>query len=621
MQEDLVALLEKGYAYQRQDNLGAAADIYRQVLQRDDNNEFALNLLGVVYVRSSSFDAAVKVLVKALNINSDDPETYNNLGLAYKGLNQYSEAQRAFSTSIRLQPEQPVTLNNLGNSLAAVDQHGDAIPYFELALKLDGNYVDCLINLAASLKEVGRLEHALLAIQHAIDLDSGKSRSFNSKGEVLLRATQFEQAKEAFEHAIKLDGNIVARVNHSTALKQLGQEQAAVEELQQVLESEPQNAEAHNHFGVLLGQLGDTEQAAKHFRLALEHTPNHASSFYQLSKLKDQRLTEAEIEKILSLLEDPDVLDIFRFSLFFALACEHEKRAEYSTSIDHFAKGQAIKAARNPYDGNATESYVRVAKETFPLSTTVTASDDFPVPVFVVGMPRSGTTLTEQIISSHSRVTGAGEIPHMSDLINAAAKLSHKKFPDSLQSLTDEQLGSLRVQFLNRLIDQHGSTGFIVDKSPLNYNYIGAIVRVFPEAKIIYCKRDAMDNCVSIFKLPFDTNQGYAHDLAALGHFYRQHEVLMAYWLECYPSQILAVEYEQTVDDLEGQARRMLKFLGVDFEEQVLRFYDSERIVMTPSAEQVRQPIYKTSIDSWQRYGAALDPLINALEKSGANGG
>jgi tetratricopeptide (TPR) repeat protein len=609
-------LLEKGYSYQQQGDLTAAEKNYLKVLKRDKSNEFALNLMGVVCIRTERFEDAIRYLRKAAGINSKDPETFNNLGLAYKELKQFDDARSSFENSIRLNARQPAALNNLGNVLAAVNNHKEAIAHFESALSLDRNYVDCLNNLAMSLKEVERLEDALNVLEHAIRLDSTRSLSYNNKGDVLLRATRYEQAIEAFDQAVALDGNIVARINTSTALKQLGDEKSALKVLQDVIATEENNTEAHNHLGVLLEQMGDTNLAAKHFRLALKHTPNHASSFYQLSRLKDQSLTQSEVEKILSLLKDAQLPDFFRASLLFALAWDYESRKDYLTSIDYFIEAQAVKARFSPYDESEILRHREVSKQVFPVPWQSKSSeqDDLPVPIFVVGMPRSGTTLTEQVVASHSDITGAGEVVFVSDMLRQASELTGKPFPESFEGMTEEQARQLRRSYLTKMVERFGSSQFVVDKSPGNFNFIGAIAAVFPEAKILYCKRDPMDNCVSIFRLPFDDNQKWAHGLEALGHYYLQHEKMMEYWQSCYPNQILEVNYEDTVENLDRQAHRILDFLAVDFQEQVLDFYENKRIVMTPSSEQVRQPIYKTSINAWQRYGAALDPLADVLK-------
>ena len=414
----------------------------------------------------------------------------------------------------------------------------------------------------------------------------------------------------------KIDGNIVAKLNLSTALKQLGKENDALEMLQHVLSIEENNVEALNHIGVLQEQLGDMDEAARYFRLALKSVPNHASSWFQLSKLKDQRLTDEDLDSIRAIIGDPKTLQVFCSSLYFALAWEYEKRKEFAASIVCFKKAQGVKANRNPYRETEMAAYIAESKRCFPVSEIRQSEKARPTPIFIVGMPRSGTTLTEQIIASHSEITGAGELGFITDMTKRMSEMTKQPFPRSIDRLTSENVVALRNAYLSRIVERYAENRFVVDKNPLNFNFVGLIATVFPEARVIYCKRDPMDNCLSIFRLPFDDNQGYSHDLSALGHFYRQHEVLMEYWVRCYGDRILTVQYEDTVDDLERQARRMLEFIGVEFEAEVERFYDNERIVMTPSAEQVRQPIYKTSIDAWKRYGSALDPLAAALKEN-----
>jgi tetratricopeptide (TPR) repeat protein len=608
-------ILQQGYACQQQGDLVAAEKLYRAVLDDDAENEFALNLLGVTCIKSGRASEAIDCLSRAIDVNPRDMETHNNLGLAYKEVLDFQKAAKCFRDSLKLEPQQPETLNNLGNVLAAVDEHTQAIAAFKAALDLDERYVDCYCNLAVSLKEVNRLDHAIRAARRATALAPGHSRAHNVLGELFLRAAQYEAARISFERSIALDDSIVAKINLSTALKQLGEVAAAVDLLEHVVRVEPDNSEAHSHLGVLNEQLGNTAAAANHFRTALRHTPNHASSFYQLAKLKGQRLHADEVAKVSELLDDPATLDIFKSSLHFALACEAGKREDYDEEMRQLIAAQGFKAARDPYDPDAPQAYRKAAEQYFPLKPLEIGDRGtrHPVPIFVLGMPRSGTTLIEQIISSHSRITGAGELGFINDIVRRATEMTGQPFPSSIQALTDPQALELRNSYLDRLVDRFGHSQFIVDKNPLNFNLIGTIATLFPDAKIIYCRREPIDNCVSIFRLPFDDNQGYSHDLAALGDYYNQHNKLMSYWKSCYPKQILTVQYEDTVENLERQARRILEFVGAKFEQNVLNFFDNARIVMTPSASQVRQPIYKDSIAAWKRYEQHLGPLFAGL--------
>lgn len=615
MDPHLIKKLETGFTAQQRGDLQTAEKQYREVLRKDPANEFALNLLGVVLIRRERHEDAANYLERARSANATDPETHNNLGLAYSGMHRFPDAIEAFRSSLKLAAKQPQTLNNLGNALAAIDQHKDAVASFQEAARLAPDYADCLNNLAVSLLELGSTDAAMAAVDKATTIEPKRSQFHNTRGEILLREAKYEQALAALTVAIELDHNVSARLNSSTALKQLGRTDEAERVLTNITTKDIGNAEAHHHLGVLLEQLGRSNEAADAFRAALAADRRHASSYYQLSRLRDQTLSGSELEQVRNMLDDPSLLAIFRSSLLFALATEHEKRKEYDDSIRYFIEAQSIKSRRCPYQPDVTTGYVALARKVFPVRVSAdTNTQKGPVPLFVVGMPRSGTTLTEQILVSHSRIEGAGEVGFIKDIAQLASKRTGKPFPVCVQHLAPDFIDELRETYLEQMKSRCGTSDFVVDKNPLNFNFIGLIATVFPEARILFCKRNPMDNCVSIFRLPFDDNQGYSHDLAALGHFYRQHEELMDHWLSSYPDQVVTVQYEDTVDDLEQQARRMLDFVGVDFEDEVLRFFDTERAVLTPSSEQVRQPIYKTSVDAWRRYGDALAPLIEALD-------
>jgi tetratricopeptide (TPR) repeat protein len=614
----IAKLIQHGFTLLQNGRLLEAKEVFENILSVEPLNEHGLNLLGVVLVQRKEAQQAVDVLEKALSVNNKNGQTYNNLGLALKELNQFQKAQAAFNASLSISPQQPQALNNLGNVLAAQNLHKQAIAAFEAALKLEPNYPECLSNFAQSLKELGNLQLAFKAIEHANTLVPNNSYFLNVKGEIQLAKVEYENAQQTFEKAILVDNYIPARINLSTALKQLGNFETAKQCLQLVIKDEPNNTEAHNHLGVLQEQLGEFDAAAESFRSALEYTPNHASSFYQLAKLKNHRLTAEEVGRINELLADAATLSVFKSSLFFALAVHYDKTKQYSLAINNYTFAKQIKATKSPYNPQLTEQY-RAALEgmqSFPSAHVCMVNVH---PIFIIGMPRSGTSLTEQILASHSKVFGAGELGYINDLVKKAEKLTNAPYPQCMSQLNTHQLTELGSDYKKRMLKTFGEHAFFTDKNPLNYNFVGFIKAILPDAKFIYCQRDAVDNCLSIFKLPFDDSQGYAHDLIALGHYYREHEKLMAFWRHSFHDDIIVSQYEEVVEDQPKETARLLKFLGLDYEQATERFFQTQRIVMTPSAEQVRQPIYKTSINNWQKYGEAVQPLLKALNVHRAN--
>jgi hypothetical protein len=321
-----------------------------------------------------------------------------------------------------------------------------------------------------------------------------------------------------------------------------------------------------------------------------------------------------EVEKITELLADSTTPSVFKMSLFFALGVYYDKTKEYTLAIKNYAYAQQIKARKFPYNGKLTEQY-RATVEGITPTTPADVCLAQVHPIFIIGMPRSGTSLAEQILASHSLVFGAGELSYINDLVKTAEQITNAPYPYCLAKLSNSQRTELGRQYKQRMLETFGEYSFFTDKNPLNFNFVGFIKAILPDAKFVYCKRNPTDNCLSIFKLPFDDSQGYAHDLSALAHYYREHERLMAFWTSVYSKDITTVIYEEVVNNQPKVTGRLLEFLGLGYEESTERFYQTQRIVMTPSAEQVRQPIYNTSVDSWQKYGEALQPLLQSLKQ------
>ena len=392
-----------------------------------------------------------------------------------------------------------------------------------------------------------------------------------------------------------------------------------MESLQSVVGVQPDNARAYNNLGVLLEQLGRGAEAAGMFRKAIKHSPNYGNAYYQLAQLKGFGLDDDEISKVHELLTDDELLDEHRMPLHFALACAYENAEDYERSFKHLTKAQHIKALKKPYQDGKVASYYESIATTFSscdsFNKQTVPETDF-VPVFVMGMPRSGTSLTEQILDSHPQICGAGELSLMEDTVNEAKRLTDRPFPECWRHLSAPQTSGLGEFYLERLQQTTSEADFIVDKTPMNFQYVGFIAAILPSSRFIHCVRDPIDNCVSIYKLPFDEAHSYAHDLTALGKFYGRYLRMMRHWYEVFPDRILTVRYEETVADFESQVAKILNFLGVEMAESIHTFYETERIVKTPSASQVRQPIYSTSVQKWKLYERQIQPLLDELAEA-----
>jgi tetratricopeptide (TPR) repeat protein len=616
--KQLLDLLEKGFQQQQTGNLSQAEQTYLSVLEHDRDNVHALNLLGMLCVNDFRPDEAVFFITKALKKNSNNPESHANIALAFKDQGNFEKAREHFRQSIRLHPENPTALNNLGNVLREMNQPENAAKVYERALRLAEDFAECWSNLAAALKESEQFKAAHRAVQRALDLSPDIAQAHNNKGDILLAEAKYQQALLSYQQAIVLNPKYTtALINMAKAQRDMDDPDAALETLQKALQMDPQNPEAHHVKGVLLEQTGEPEQAATCFQKAIDLAPGMTIAHYFLAQIKGRESSDAELAAMLSVWGSTQMLANDKMYLAFGLARVYEQRQQYDEAFAYLEKGNRIKADLRPYNDEETRIYIdSLVSSATTAATRLEANTGNPDSrlVFVLGMPRSGTSLTEQILASHSEIAGAGELSYAYDMVHLIRDITHKKFPDNMASLTAHQYRELGEYYLSRHHVGNLKHQYLVDKTPLNFQYIGVLGLVFPNAKFIHCHRDAVQNCFSIHKMPFDQKQTYAHDLTALGKYYKRYRHLMQCWHELFPGRILDVAYEDTVTDIETQSRCMLKFLDLDFEDSVLQFHKTERLVKTPSAGQVRQPIYSDAMQSWKKYEKHLQPLIAALK-------
>lgn len=617
MPDDLITLLEKGYAAQQAGDTAKAEDSYNKVLKRDPSNKHALNLLGMLCVNNQRADEAVHYINRALKVDPDEAQAHANIGLAYKDLGEAHKAARHLTRSVNLNAGNPVIFNNLGNVLRLLDEPKRAIKAYEQALQMDRGFAECWSNLAAALNEAGQEEAGLKAVSEALRLDPELAQAHNNRGDIFLQQARYDAALNSYERAIEINpGYTAALINMAKTQRDMDEPERAVGTLDRAFELDPNNPQAHNSKGILLEQLGDRTAAAEAFKRAIQSAPELALPRYYLAQIKGRTSTEEEFAEVQSLWAKEDVTPNNRMYLAFALARIYEQRDDVDQAYHYLAAANKAKADVRPYDDADTGRYMDGI-----LSATESLLEEYgnakgysdSRPVFVLGMPRSGTSLTEQILASHSDISGAGELSYAFDTVQKTRELTQKKFPEGMSFLNAEQLKTLGQYYMGRHSEAYLETQYVVDKSPLNFQYVGLLALVLRGAKFIHCHRNPVANCFAIHRIPFDLKQTYAHSLQGLGQFYSRYWELMQQWKRLFPDRILDVCYEDTVADVETQARRMLDFLDLPFQQAVLDYHKTERLVKTPSASQVREPIYRDSVEAWKKYESHLQPLLENL--------
>ena len=610
MGDYLIEQLKQGYAAFRSGDTEAAERTYRAVLRRDPRNVHALNLLGVLLTNSRRGAAAISLISLAVELDPTDPDARANLGLAYKDAGRLADARDAFVGAAKLAPGRPAPLNYLASTLYDLGDFEGAIEASRRVLAFATENVPALINFSRSLTQVNLAQPAEAAARQAIGLAGGTAEAWCALGDVLLKTCRYDEAISAYRRG---GADLDARLGEASAHREAGDLKQAQAVLDAALSQRPDDPRVLFASGVLFEQSGRADMAQGRFTACLASDPSDAAARYQLTQLPNYQPTDDDIaafERALS--DDQSGCEQRRYAAF-GLARAEEKRGLFALAIKHYAAGHAEISRGQRYDDVATTRFHTQIVEAARGFAKPAASKSItrPTPIFVVGMPRSGTSLCEQVLASHTEVAGFGECSFLQDAVTSAALMLGAPYPERLSQLTENQRRELGDTYLRRLSSGTRGERYIVDKTPLNYQYLGFAKMILPDARFVHCQRSPIDNCLSIYRLPFDRDQTYAHDLVDLAQHYRRYRALMGFWTQWLGSQMTSLQYEMVVENLEATARGLLAFLDLEFEPGVLEFHATERIVKTPSTSQVRQPIYRDSVDYWRRYGNALEPLMS----------
>lgn len=612
-----IDLLEAGLKCYRQGNLDAAEKHFRQVVSRDRSNILGLNLLGMICVNTGRQEEAVQLITRALKIKPADAQAHGNLGLAYQRMGNLELAEHHFRESLNLDADKPVVWNSLGNVLREKGQAADAIKAYESTLKVNGNYPECWSNLSKALVDLGEYERAFQAVSRALQIDPTVPDFHNQIAEVYRKSSKFDLAISAYKKSLELDPTLYeSMLGLATVYRESENAEAALAVLNRLIERDPGHAKAYTVLGVLKEQLGEAEAAADCFKKSIELAPGVISPHWHLSQIKGRKSTEEEILAMERFREMNGLSRQDKTQLYFSLGAAYDQQGQTDKAFEAWQTANQLKAERFPFDANKRRQHRdSIIEHSQVLAATLTGK---PVQqarqlVFVIGMPRSGTSLTDQILSSHTSVSSLGEVGYADEMTVQVKKLTGQLYPKGLSQLGEGEIRLLRRDFLRKIDAKHAEFKVLIDKTPMNFQHLGLLAEVFPGSKFIHCRRNPIDNCFSIFKLSFADDQDYAHDLTALGQHYRLYEDMMDTWKEMYPDRILDVHYEDTVADIKAQCDRLVEFLELAFEPEMLEFYSSERLVRTPSASQVRRPIYRSSVHAWKKYERHLQPLISVL--------
>jgi len=573
----------------------------------------AWNNLGIILQEMLKLEESKLCLERVLALEPNSAEALNNLGNTCKRLGLIREAEVRLTSAIKLKPDYAEAYSNLANLLIDQGEYDRAEAMGRKALAINPRFADAYVNLAGvetarrryrealgwldallafapvhgralaaralTLKELDRLDEATQAAESAILATPESPEAHDAQGQVFQAMGQFRRALECFDRAIKLPG--------------------------------PAQRDAISNRALLLAEFGKLAEARTAFEDAARIFPHSAPVLFNLAELRTIAPGDPLIARIEAALAHEGLSVFDRTMLHFGLGKALLDAGDAARAFRHYDEGNRLKRATFAYDADATDRWMSEIAAIFSpdlLEANANLGARSDRPVFVVGMPRSGTTLIEQILASHARVRGAGERMKLQRLANEV------HFPTAFRTLPGERLRAIGDAYLGYVAPMAEGRKHVVDKMPANFALAGVIRLILPDARIIHCRRDPADTCLSCYTKLFAGQQAFAYDQTELGRFHRAYQRLTAHWRAILPpSHFLEVDYEALVDDFELQVRRMLDFLELPWDPRVLRFYETERPVRTASSSQVRQPLFRSSAGRSRRYEAQLRPLLAEL--------
>ena len=609
-----------GFIRLQQNRFADAEALFRRAIKINKKSADAEHHLANALTALGRLDDAVGHYRNALDLKPRDIGIHNNLGYVLERLGRYQEARTRYQTALTINPSYPEAHNNLGNVLQSLGQTEEAIEHYRQAVALQPDNAAAHNNLASALAARDRHEEAIEHCEKALTLAPGNALIHLNIANSLNAIEQPEEALMHYRKAIAIDPlNAESYVRLGLTLYRLGRVQDAIAQYEKALTIKPDHVDALRNLGDALSALGKLDEAIALFEKAIAAAPRTAASlYYNLAVCKRISASDPHLAAMQQWTREMESLKVKdQINLHFALGKAYADIGDHQQSFQHLLSGNALR--RREF---ANYDETKVLRDFENIQTTFTtellnskklAGDPSSTPVFIIGMPRSGTSLVEQILASHPKVFGGGERYELFNLVGTIAGPDGAKFPEAVARLSGEELRALGASYVRAVEALAPNVERITDKMPGNFMHAGLIHLALPNARIIHIHRDPRDTAISCFSTLFTAYHPFAYDLAELGRCIRGYEKLMEHWRRVLPEgAMIEVQYEQLVEKLENEAKRIIEYCGLEWDDACLSFHKTKRPVFTASVAQVRQPIYSSSVGRWQLYEKELEPFQRA---------
>ena len=578
-----LAQQELGFAFSDAGEPIKAIAALKKAVAIDSKLPACWKLLTELFLAEENEAAAAESSTQFLLASSEEPMLVRAVQLFKAG--KIAPAERLARDFLKKQPTNVIALRLLADIGISIGELGDAERLLSRCLELDPNFDLARLSYAEVLKKREKLEAALLQIDMLLRRDPRRFGYLVTRAGILIKMGNFERAIPAYEYLV---------------------------------EHYPPHPRVTLGFGHALKIVGRLEDSIAAYRRTIGLQPSLGDAYWSLANLKTFRFEESDMDAMKAELEKDDCAEEDYFHLCFALGKAYQDREQFDDSFRYYKLGNDLKKKLESYEADGNSEWMSALRDVCR-GNFLTANPGCPAPdpIFIVGLPRSGSTLLEQILASHSEIDGTKELVHILVIVRRLSgkirKTDESRYPQVLAELSSDDVRALGEEYLEKAAIQRGDAPYFIDKAPNNYMHIGLINLILPNAKIIDARRHPMGACFSGYTQLFAKGQAFTYGLNNVGRYYCDYVKVMDHWDDVLPGRVLRVQYEDVVNDTEIQVRRILDYCGLPFEQACLEFYKTDRAIRTPSSDQVRQPIYKGGLDMWRNYEPHLDNLKAAL--------
>ena len=560
---------------------------------------------------------AVEHLERVTELTPGAAVAFFDLSLALSKIGREDDGEKAMARSYELEPEREALMTAATHQRAG--KFGQAEGIYRQILSRDPNNISAIRLLGSIALEMGRIRMAIKLLTQATEMAPDYYGAWSDLARAHMETDDFLACETTVKRAIRLQPEMAyPYMMYGNLLSKASRYEEAIKKFNIALQKQPDHGGTLASLGHAQKTIGLQTEAVDSYRACIRSNPAFGEAYWSLANLKTFKFSDEEITQMEHFVDDEKLLDETRVNFNFALGKAKEDNGEFKAAFERYEKGNTLRRQAENYDPVQTEIIHDRIIETFNTEFLVANAgqgNTDPSPIFIVGLPRSGSTLIEQILASHSMVEGTFELPDMARLIRGINEDSQAQehYPEAIHRYLESGLPALGQQYLDSTLKHRSGAPRFTDKMPNNFPSIGLIHLILPNAKIINAKRHPLDSCMGTYKQLFYKGQAFSYDLMELGEYYLEYHRIMDHWHRVLPGRVLDINYENMVANQEEQTRRLLDYCDLPFEEACLQFYKTDRAINTASSEQVRQPIYAGSVNAYQRFESDLGPLIEIL--------